>query len=53
MAVVASAQPENGFSQFLSLDTDQLMKSKFAVTQHLLHRVSSLTTRINTLLKES
>lgn len=52
-AVFTSSEEENGFRNFLSLDTDQLIKCKFAVTQQLLHRVSSLTTRINTLLKES
>lgn len=44
---------ENGFSDFLSLDTDQLLKAKFAATQHLLERVSTLQMRINSLLKES
>ena len=52
-AVFTSSEQENGFDDFLSLDTDQLVKCKFAVTQHLVYRVSSLTTRINTLLKES
>jgi hypothetical protein len=44
---------ENGFSDFLSLDTDQLLKVKFAITQSLLQRVSTLQMRINSLLKES
>jgi hypothetical protein len=48
-----SQSEENGLSDFLSLDTDQLLKAKFAVTQHLLQRVSTLQMRINSLLKES
>ena len=44
---------EYGFSNFKSLDTDQLYKAKFGLTQHLLNRVSSLQMRVNSLLKES
>lgn len=44
---------EYGFSNFKSLDTDQLYKARYGLTQHLLNRVSSLQMRVNTLLKES
>lgn len=44
---------ENGFSNFMCLDTDQLIKAKFAVTQHLIHRISSLQMRLKHLMKES
>jgi hypothetical protein len=44
---------EYGFSNFKSLDTDQLYKAKFGVTQDLLNRVSSLQMRVINLLKES
>lgn len=40
---------EEGFYDFRSLDIDQLMKAKFAVTQHLLSRFSTLQIRINNL----
>lgn len=52
MAVSKSLEPEHGYSEFMSLDTDQLIKAKFAVTQQLLHRVSSLEARIYVLMKE-
>jgi len=52
-SVFRSHEPENGYTDFLSLDTDQLVKAKFAVTQQLLYRVSSLQARINALVKES
>lgn len=44
---------EYGFSNFKSLDTDQLYKAKFGVTQDLLNRVSSLQMRVINLMKES
>jgi len=40
---------ENGFDDFRSLDTDQLIKAKFGLTQQLLGRVSTLQSRINIL----
>jgi hypothetical protein len=43
---------ENGFPDFRTLDTDQLYKAKFAVTQAILYRISSLQSRI-LVLKES
>jgi len=52
-SVFRSHEPENGYRDFLSLDTDQLIKAKFAVTQQLFYRVSSLQARINALVKES
>ena len=52
-SVLESKEPENNIPGFLSLDTDQLRKAKFAVTQQLLCRLSSLQMRINALLKES
>jgi hypothetical protein len=47
-----SEMSENGFSDFKSLDTDQLYKAKFALTQNLLSRLEDLKTRLNA-LKES
>jgi hypothetical protein len=44
---------EYGFSNFKSLDTDQLYKARYGLTQHLLNRISSLQMRVNSLLKES
>jgi len=44
---------EYGFSNFKSLDTDQLYKARYGLTQHLINRVSSLQMRVNRLLKES
>lgn len=44
---------EYGFSNFKSLDTDQLYKAKFGVTQDLLNRLSSLQMRVINLMKES
>ena len=44
---------EYGFSDFKSLDTDQLYKARYGLTQHLLNRVSSLQMRVNSLMKES
>lgn len=40
---------EEGFVDFKSLNTDQLMKAKFALTRHLLFRVSTLQSRLNNL----
>jgi hypothetical protein len=45
--------PEHGFSNFMCLDTDQITKAKFAVTQNLIQRVSSLQMRLKYLMKES
>ena len=45
--------PEHGFSNFMCLDTDQITKAKFAVTQNLIERVSSLQMRLKYLMKES
>jgi hypothetical protein len=45
--------PEHGFSNFMCLDTDQITKAKFAVTQNLIQRVSSLQMRLKRLMKES
>jgi hypothetical protein len=42
-----------GFSNFMCLDTDQITKAKFAVTQNLIQRVSSLQMRLKYLMKES
>ena len=44
---------EYGFSNFKSLDTDQLYKARYGLTQYLINRVSSLQMRVNRLLKES
>jgi hypothetical protein len=44
---------EAGFTDFRTLDTDQLFKAKFGLTQHLLKRVSTLQSRIDTLLRAS
>jgi hypothetical protein len=44
---------ENGYSNFKSLDTDQLYMAKFALTQDLIKRVDDLKLRLNTLMKES
>jgi hypothetical protein len=44
---------ENGYSNFKSLDTDQLYMAKFALTQNLINRVEHLKLRLNTLMKES
>ena len=41
---------EEGYSNFRTLNTDQLMKSKYGLTQHLLHRFSTLQSRINILM---
>ena len=43
---------ENGFEDFRSLDVDQLLKSKFGVKQNLLHRVSTLQSKINSLFNK-
>jgi hypothetical protein len=45
--------PENGIDDFRSLDMDQIYKAKFAVTQNLIGRASTLQMRLNRLLKES
>jgi hypothetical protein len=42
---------EHGFTDFKSLDVDQLYKAKFIVTQYLLERVLFLEMRISKLLK--
>jgi hypothetical protein len=44
---------EAGFTDFRTLDTDQLFKAKFRLTQHLLKRASTLQSRIDTLLRAS
>ena len=44
---------ENGYNDFKSLDIDQLFKLKYGITHSLLQRLSSLTLRINCLMKES
>jgi len=41
---------ESGFTDFRTLDTDQLFKAKFGLTQHLLARTSTLQSRIDNLL---
>jgi len=41
---------EAGFTDFRTLNTDQIFKAKFGLTQELLHRASTLQSRINTLL---
>jgi hypothetical protein len=42
---------EHGFTDFKSLDVDQLYKAKFIVTQYLLERVLFLEMRISKLMK--
>jgi len=42
---------EHGFLDFKSLDVDQIYKAKFAVTYHLIQKVSSLQMRISKLMK--
>jgi hypothetical protein len=42
---------EAGFSNFRSLELDQLYKAKYGVTRQLLFRASTLQSRINNLLK--
>jgi hypothetical protein len=42
---------EHGFTDFKSLDVDQLYKAKFVVTQYLLERVLFLQMRISKLMK--
>jgi hypothetical protein len=42
---------EAGFSNFRSLELDQLYKAKYGLTRQLLFRVSTLQSRINNLLK--
>ena len=44
---------ESGFADFRTLDTDQLFKAKFGLTQQLLKRASTLQSRIDTLLRAS
>jgi len=44
---------EYGLSNFMCLDTDQIIKAKFALTQYLIQRVSSLQARLKYLMKES
>ena len=41
---------EEGFMDFRSLDTDQLVKAKFAVTRHLLDRFAVLEVRLSSLI---
>jgi len=48
-----SESSEYGLSNFMCLDTDQIIKAKFAVTQYLIQRVSSLEMRLKYLMKES
>ena len=40
---------EEGYDDFRSLDTDQILKAKFGLTQQLLQKVSTLQSRINIL----
>lgn len=44
---------ESGFADFRTLDTDQLFKAKFGLTQQLLKRASTLQSRIDMLLRAS
>jgi hypothetical protein len=48
-----SEMAEHNYSNFKSLDTDQLYMAKFALTQDLIKRVEQLKLRLNTLMKES
>jgi hypothetical protein len=48
-----SEMAEHGYSNFKSLDTDQLYMAKFALTQGLIKRVERLKLRLNDLMKES
>jgi len=48
-----SEMAEHGYSNFKSLDTDQLYMAKFALTQDLIKRVDHLKLRLNALMKES
>jgi hypothetical protein len=48
-----SEMAEHGYTNFKSLDTDQLYMAKFALTQNLVKRVEELKLRLNTLMKES
>jgi hypothetical protein len=45
-----TVKEEEGFSDFRTLNTDQLIKAKFGVTQYLLERFSTLQSRINNLM---
>jgi hypothetical protein len=45
-----TATCEEGFSDFRSLNTDQIMKAKFGLTQLLLSRFSTLESRLNNLM---
>lgn len=42
---------ENGYSDFHSLDVDQIYKAKVAVTQYLINKITNLQLRISTLMK--
>ena len=41
---------EEGYTDFRSLDTDQIMKAKFGLTRHLIQRYSTLQSRIINLM---
>jgi hypothetical protein len=48
-----SQMEEHGYTNFKSLDIDQLYKAKYMVTHSVLKRVENLQMRLNTLMKES
>lgn len=44
---------EAGFTDFRTLNTDQIFKAKFGLTQQLLRRASTLQSRIDTIIQRS
>jgi hypothetical protein len=48
-----SQMSEHGYTDFKSLDIDQLYKAKYMVTHSLLKRINNLQMRLNALMKES
>ena len=48
-----SQMAEHGYTDFKSLDIDQLYKAKFLVTHDLLRKAETLQMRLNALMKES
>jgi len=48
-----SQMAEHGYTDFKSLDIDQLYKAKYMVTRGLLIRAENLQARLNALMKES
>lgn len=48
-----SQMAEHGYTDFKSLDIDQLYKAKYMVTHSLLNRAENLQMRLNALMKES